>query len=197
MKRRALIKYISLATGGTIAAPLLASLLSGCQAEGLTTTDDYAPQFFSNKEFAVIRNLVDIILPNTDSPSGSEVGVHRTIDKMLFKTYKTEDQLNYKNGFYALLRFLSKTADEAELDIEAVIRLKDQQKEALLSELNTSTDKELKTIKEALQHLKQQSIAYYLSTKEIATNYLNYLPVPGQYEPCIALKDTDGKAWAL
>ena len=26
---------------------------------------------------------------------------------------------------------------------------------------------------------------------------LNYLPVPGSYEPCIELSEVNGKAWAL
>jgi len=34
-------------------------------------------------------------------------------------------------------------------------------------------------------------------TEEIATNYLNYLPVPGAYEGCITLESVGGKAWAI
>jgi len=51
--------------------------------------------------------------------------------------------------------------------------------------------------KAALLDIKQQAVAYYLSTKEIATNYLNYLPIPGEYEPCISLESVNGKVWAI
>ena len=61
----------------------------------------------------------------------------------------------------------------------------------------TSTEEKDQMAKSAFLEFKQQTIAYYLSTEEIATNYLNYLPVPGTYESCISLESVGGKAWAL
>ena len=54
-----------------------------------------------------------------------------------------------------------------------------------------------KPAKFAFIGFKQQAVTYYLSTKEIATRYLNFLPIPGVYEPCISLESVDGKAWAI
>ena len=60
-----------------------------------------------------------------------------------------------------------------------------------------STEEKEQMVKSAFLELKQQTIAYYLSTEEIATKYLNYLPIPGKYEACISLESVGGKAWAL
>ena len=49
----------------------------------------------------------------------------------------------------------------------------------------------------AYLNFKQQTVAYYLSTEEVATKFLTYLPVPGKYEACITVEEAGGKAWAL
>jgi len=68
---------------------------------------------------------------------------------------------------------------------------------AQLKGIVVSTEEKDQMEKSAFLEIKQQTIAYYLSTEEIATKYLNYLPIPGKYEPCISLESVGGKAWAL
>jgi len=45
--------------------------------------------------------------------------------------------------------------------------------------------------------LKQQVIAYYLTTEEVGREHLNYLPIPGDYEPCISINDVNNRAWTI
>ena len=75
--------------------------------------------------------------------------------------------------------------------------LNKDQKVALLSALDSSKEDLLREQRTAYHDFKSKTVAYYLSTEEIATNHLNYLPVPGKYEACIRLEETGGKAWAL
>lgn len=185
MNRRAVLKYTSLMTGAAIGAPLMGALLSGCQPE---VTDHYKPEFFQPEEFNQIKHLLDLILPKTDSPSATEVGVHQIIDQMVSTVYNAEEQLEFKNKFTAFSQYL------VEADF---FNLKEKEQLEFLKNINEIEDEKMEEIKSTYLDLRQQTIAYYLSTEEIGTKFLNYLPVPGEYQACISVEEVGGKAWAI
>ena len=184
MNRREVIRLVSLATGAAISAPLMGSLLTGCKTEKETDLD-YVLQFFNKNEFDHVRVIVDIILPKTDSPSATDVGVHKIIDTMVGLVYRPDEKENYSKGISSLMQY-----------IDGFLELNSSKQVELLKQVS-SPENINNSAKAAFLELKQQTIAYYLSTEEIATTYLNYLPVPGKYEPCITLEETGGKAWAI
>jgi len=192
MKRREILRYTAFATGAIVGAPLLGTILSGCKTDGVDNSVDNSLQFFNKQDFAMVKDLIDIILPKTESPSASEVGVHKMIDSMVGTVYNNEDRAAYKIGFSSLISYLEKQAGGKDfIDMEADKKLD------LLQKLDHADGNDSENVSKAYLDLKQQTIAYYLSTEEIAKNYLNYLPVPGDYESCIPLADVGGKAWAL
>jgi hypothetical protein len=178
MTRREILKYTSLLTGTAIAAPLMTSVLSGCH-EGHTAVADYEPQFFSSEDFSFLTELIDVILPKSDSPAASEVGVHQLIDKMVAEVYDEPAQKAYQEQFSALKNGLA-----------------DHQGDDLLTALNNLLTDTGSASRGALLTIKQQTVAYYLSTEEVSMNFLNYLPVPGEYEGCITTESVGNKAWA-
>jgi len=191
MDRRKILKYVAYATGATVAAPLASSLLVSCQTDAASTAANAATSslsFFNQKEFGVIKELVDIILPKTDSPSATDVGVHNMIDLMVGTAYRPEAKEEYQGKFAAFFKYLQQKGMG---DLDGVGKM------ALLNDLDKSTDETLKEARSGYLNLKQQTIAYYLTSEEIGTKFLNYLPVPGEYEPCISLEEAGGKAWAL
>ncbi len=189
MTRREILRYTALATGAAVSVPLATALLSGCQSE---LQDNYVPQFFEEETFSVIKHMMNTILPKTDSPSAIGVGAHQVMDEMVLNVYTEEEQLEFQTQFKALQTYLSEAADAKAFDT-----LRPKQQLALLQTLEQSEAEELADVRATLLDVKQQTIAYYLSSEEIATNYLNYLPVPGEYQPCISLEEAGGKAWAI
>ncbi|PCJ98342.1 MAG: hypothetical protein COA50_02235 [Flavobacteriaceae bacterium] len=182
MKRREVIKMVSLATGAAISAPLMSSLLSGCESAISKDDADHILQFFNENEFYQIREIVAVILPETDTPSASSIGVHRVIDTMVGTTYRPVEKETFKKTITSFLEYVSSTSGD---------------KLTVLKELSQSNDESLADAKAGFLDLKQQTVAYYLLNEEIAKTQLNYLPVPGSYEPCIKLSDTNRKAWAI
>ncbi|AOW21538.1 gluconate 2-dehydrogenase subunit 3 family protein [Urechidicola croceus] len=180
MERRELIKLVTLATGAVLTVPLSSTLLTACKKVEKTEDIAYALQFFNKEDFSIVKNLIDVILPKTDSPSASDVGVHQIIDTIIGKVYTSDQQKSFSDKFSALKTYL----------------LEDNQLESLQN-LSKSTNENDKDAKSAFLNLKQQTIAYYLSTEEISKNYLNFLPIPGEYKPCIKLDEVNGKAWAI
>jgi hypothetical protein len=182
MNRREILKYVAFATGAAISTPLITSILSGCNAPVTKNEEEYVLHFFSPAEFSELKALIDLILPRTDSPSAMEVGVHQIIDTMVGTVYKEEEKAVYRKKFDALMAHLNQGSGE---------------KLSLLQNLEQSKNGDLENVREAYFDLKQQTIAYYLSTEEIGKNYLHYLPIPGTYEACISLEEVGGKAWAI
>jgi len=191
MKRRDVLKYTAMATGGILSVPLISSILTGCRSE-VAEIDPYQPIFFKEHEFNIIKQFVDIILPKTDSPSASEVGVQNIIDTMVGSTYELEDQTKWRENFQALLTKLNN--DPEDLEFKNVLKNMTLEN---IEKLRSEEYENETSVKAAIADLRQQTIAYYLSTEEISTKFLNYLPVPGQYEACITVEEMGGKAWAL
>lgn len=189
MKRREILKYTAYITGAAVSLPLATTLLSGCKTDGAAKIKDYVPSFFSQEEFSQLPSIIDIILPKTDSPSASEVGVHKMIDSMS-KTFEQEKLDQYRTSYNALTSFLKAKAGEKQFSHLP----KGEQLEILK---NLQSSEEDKVASSAFLELRQQTVAYYLNTEEVATNFLNYDPVPGDYIGCIPLSQVNGKKWAL
>ena len=187
MERRAILKYTALVTGAAISAPLASSLLVACQADRGNANDPKQKEFyfFGSDDFELVSKIVDIILPETDSPSATQVGVHKMMDQMLGLVYTKDDQEDYQQQLDGLKSYLKEMKFSASSSKDGL---------EILRNLENSTNNEAN--KEAFLNLKQQTIAYYLSMEEIGTKFLNYLPVPGEYEACISAESVGNKIWA-
>ncbi len=192
MDRREVLKYTALLTGATVSAPLWSVILSGCYNAPVENAATGQLRFFSREEFSLLTSLADLILPKTDSPSASDAGVPYTIDGMVGTVYKEADKAGFKKGFGALADYLN-----AATEGQGISGLEMSEQLNLLRQLEGSKEEQWEEARNAFLGLKQQTIAYYLSTKEIAANYLTYLPVPGVYKACISVEEAGGKAWAI
>ncbi|HMQ61731.1 MAG TPA: gluconate 2-dehydrogenase subunit 3 family protein [Flavilitoribacter sp.] len=188
MNRREILRYTALATGAAVAGPLVSSLLTGCRTDTAAGAETGTLEFFKPEEFDLVRELADLILPKTDSPSASEAGVHHMIDHMVGSVYVEADQAAYRSGFTALAGYLDQSGFR---DLPA------DKKTELLKTLDLFNNEALSGVRQAFLDFKQQVIAYYLTSEAVGTHFLTYLPVPGSYEPCITVEQAGGKAWAL
>lgn len=197
MNRREVLRYTAWITGSAISASLASAILSGCSEQ---TTDpsklkgtDTPPStsllhFFTPEQFALVGLLADTILPRTDSPSATDVKVHITLDSMLGQVFDSAYQTTFKTQWLAL---------ESYLNQQQFLQLSPTTQVETLQSLELSKSEEAASAKKALVEFKQQVIAYYLTTEEIGEKFLNYLPIPGFYKPCISVDEVNNKAWAL
>ncbi|TVQ04407.1 MAG: gluconate 2-dehydrogenase subunit 3 family protein [Balneolaceae bacterium] len=185
MNRRTMLKYTALLTGGAVSASFASVFLSGCSSPAEEVSELH---FFDPGQFELVSLLADTILPRTDSPSATDVNVHHTIDTMIGLVFEMEFKTNFRIQWGELENHL------ADLNFR---QLGQADRVELLRNLELSRISETENARGAYRELKQQVIAYYLTTEEIGKNYLNYLPVPGDYEPCISVDDVGNRAWAI
>lgn len=78
-----------MALGYSVATPTLVSLVQSCKDE---IAVDWQPSFFSPEEGHVLKLLVDVFLPKTDTPSASDLNVHIFIDALADKVMYGEEE---------------------------------------------------------------------------------------------------------
>lgn len=189
MDRRQILKYTAMLTGTALCAPLTTAMLSGC-VEQVTSPNTAASvggqQFFNAQDFQLLSQIMDAILPKTDSPSATEVGVHQVMDQMFAVVFDSAYQQKFSQQFAKLSQALQ---------AQGFANLPAKQQAQVLKAIETgdrSTD-----VFGAYMDIKQQTVAYYLTSEQIGENFLNYLPIPGEYKPCVSLQELGGKAWSI
>lgn len=189
MNRRDVLRLATLATGYSLLSPLSATLLAGCtdKSRSIELIDSDVgdrPAFFTKDDLMDIEQIMDTILPRTDSPSASDVGVPAIMDQFFASIFDPEYTATFMRKFSTFKTALKKANFSQQTPA---------QREALLLLLADSDDI---AITSTLADIKQQTIAYYLSTETIAENYLNYLPIPGEYIAKTSVEAVGGKRWA-
>lgn len=215
MDRRKALKNMGLSLGYVVATPTLISIVQSCNTEKVLA---WTPDFFTKEEGAVITHLVDLILPKTDTPSGSEVNVDVFIDRFANQVMQKEQQDLLK---MSMGKFIEKAladsdkenaADLVREELEAVLdsalrlskeeqKSKDEALEKYRGALEEGTDMRIEdtvAINAFAKNLREMTIWGYKTTEYIGKEVLEYLPVPGEYISCGNTEElTGGKAWSL
>ncbi|MFI2741452.1 gluconate 2-dehydrogenase subunit 3 family protein [Zhouia sp. PK063] len=215
MDRRHALKNLGMSIGFVMATPSVLSLLQSCKND-----PDYAwvPSYLSPEEGVVLMNVVDVILPKTDTPSASEVNVPQFIDKYIDEVVPLDDQKGYKDSFAVLVKRVKTMANEDNINkvkpevyeelVAKTLKISPKEKDEMYNRINKmqAVDKEDKagnidedaSIFQLITGIRSLTIMGYKTSEEIGKNVLAYDPVPGKYVPCGTVEElTQGKAWSL
>lgn len=217
MKRRSALKNMGMAFGYAAATPTLLSVLQSCKDKAPYA--EWTPTFFDKDKGYALAQMVDVILPKTDTPSATEVNVHLFIDQFAKEVLPPEQQ-----GFTKMLmdKFLGKVVSESGKENLQDVDAEDF--EPLLDKyLAKRTDAEMEAQEEAIgnyieaamkgeetqldddvacyafaDNIRNISIWAYKSSEFVGEEVLAYLPIPGEYVACGDVNElTGGKAWSL
>ena len=199
MKRREALKNLGLATGLFVATPTIVTLLQSCTKD----VDTWVPDFFSQEQGIVLKNLVDIILPKTENlPSATELNVPQFIDKFMIQVVIDEDQTKIKEAFNQVIMLLKPNEEDSinNVTIEAYKTLLDKHM-LIKDEIDEERETDLESLKltksEFLNTIKMLTIFSYLTTEQIGENVLKYDPIPAEYY-CGDLDEiSGGMSWSL
>lgn len=148
---------------------------------------DAPPNFLSDEQFSMVERIIDLIIPETDTPGALRAGVHRFIDLMLVEWASPARQAQFVAGLedidgrareFGVDGFVAASADQQTHLLRAM------DKERIANDGTNSFFGELR---------KLVLFAYY--TSEVgATVELQHQPVPVDYLPCVPV-DEIGRAW--
>jgi hypothetical protein len=141
-----------------------------------------APTFLATAELSRVAVLVDIMLPETDSPAATAAGTHEFVDMALSACASPKQQATVRSGLAALL------ADGFD-SMSGQDRLAWLQRRAA-SDVVLSYDESFFKI------LKDYALTGYFHSEIGATKALAYERVPGGFQGDIPLA-ADQKAWVI
>ncbi|GAB4035028.1 gluconate 2-dehydrogenase subunit 3 family protein [Spirosoma jeollabukense] len=173
--RREALQRLALLVGSTLSLPVQAAL------RGETSND--VPLVFSAGQQKLIAELVDVIIPTTDTPGAKAAGVDQFIGHVIGHCTASAQQETFQKGLQQTDVFSQATFGKSfpELDNSQQIEI-----------VNQLTQRE----KPFFMSLRELTIVGYFTSELGATKALEYLPVPGRFQGDIPLK-ADQKAWAI
>ena len=166
MNRRDLLKKGVYGLAGVTLSSALISSLQSC-----TSIEKYIPLYFSKTEFSLLSNIVDFLIPKTETPGGLEMKVPQFIDIIISETYNEESKNNFSNKLKVLIEdFKSNNIDLSDYK---------SMKSKFVNDFNNKTHQEI------YNQIRDLTVWGFKTSKEIALNVLNYNPIPGYQLGCV------------
>ena len=170
MNRRDLLKKGVYGLAGVTLSSTLISTLQNC-----SSIEKYIPLYFSNDEFSLLSNIVDFLVPKTETPGAVDMKVPQFIDIIISETYNSESKNNFSNKFKLLIEdFKSNNIDLS--DYNSI-------KSKFVNDFNNKTHQEM------YNQIRDLTVWGFKTSKEIALNVLNYNPIPGYQLGCVNIKE--------
>lgn len=187
MERRDILKLAAAMTGSAMLSPLTSSMLYASVGQKAGHKASSTPAFFKAGVFNALSQIMDVILPRTDSPSATDVNVPGIMDNMFNKVFKPGYRSTFLKRFAVLQAYLS---EKQFFESDANEQL------SIIKAIEARSNSERDAVYRAYIDLKQQTVSYYLATEEVAEKHLNYLPIPVNYVAQISVEEVGGKKWA-
>jgi len=214
MNRRQALKNFGLGAGILLVGPSTLSLLQSCKNE---PKSDWEPTFLSISNGYALKQILNIIIPKTDSPGANDLNLAQFIDSYVDQVASEERQLNFERSSDAFAvafknefkKDLDKgTEEDFEKIISKYLRATPEEQE-IFAKTEIETEDPLDEIPDMkmepdagslsyLNHVREMGIWAWKTSEEIGENVLWYDPIPGQYIPCAPVKDLgNGMAMSL
>ena len=213
MDRRKALRTIGFGTTAITVTPAVVGMLQSCQSQ--TTT--YTATLFTKDQFAVLSQVMELIIPKTDIPGAVELKLHEFLDGFMSVVFNKLGQHKVVDGldqFIAdALEASGKSsawrlnAADCDAQLAKYLKADQQQQKAWKQEIKdyqkaVKEDSTLNAPATAKAHafamqLRSLTINAFKTNEYIGENVLVYAPIPGEQKGCVDLMEaTGGKAWS-
>lgn len=146
--------------------------------------------FFNDEDYELISSISETILPKTNTPGATEVGVPDFIDKFIFHCFDDNGKKELKSG-------LQNFSDKCKADYgKNFLSLSNEEKHSYLMKhqqeaprtgmslwgINLEPDAPKPTF---YKQIKGLTLFGYFTSETIGKDHLDYQPVPGEFLACI------------
>lgn len=214
MNRRQALKNLGLGAGIMVVGPTTLGLLQSCKNDPKV---DWEPVFLSTSNGYALKQVLNIILPATDTPGANDLNIANFIDSYMNEVASEERQNNFNrsaNAFAAAFKDIfdkdPEKGDEEEYRqiVDKYLRATPEEREDYLRR-NTETQDPMDKDPEENMDFEAGAYSYltdvrgmgiwaWKTSEEIGENVLWYDPIPGEYIPCGPVTELgNGKAMSL
>tara|TARA_R110002020_G_scaffold473471_1_gene702785 strand:- start:2626 stop:3267 length:642 start_codon:yes stop_codon:yes gene_type:complete len=212
MNRRQALRNIGLGAGYVVAAPTLLSLLQSCKND---PSMEWEPVFMTAANGYALKQVLDVIIPTTDTPGASDVNIAQFIDSYMNEVAEDREQQEFQAGANAFAinfknEFDKEIADgkpeEFDQMVAKYLGAEPDRREDLMDRLTAKQDPENPDIEidtdagsfGYLNTVRDLAIWAWKNSEQVGENVLWYDPIPGAQKGCIPLAEAgNGKAMSL
>ena len=172
MQRRLALKQMALALGGIITVPEWAYEWNSQQLTSPRET------LLPPELETLLREVVETIIPATDTPGAKEIGVDKFILIMLKDCYETPAQEQFTAG-------LQKVEEKAKQQFGgSFLACSPQQRNQVLTDMEKEDGESIADIQTDFSLIKNLTIQGYLNSEYVMKNLLKYELIPARYNGC-------------
>ncbi|WP_210486100.1 gluconate 2-dehydrogenase subunit 3 family protein [Rufibacter aurantiacus] len=173
MNRRTVVKGLLLFTGGLVLAP-------SCVMETSKASIRLRNLDISGEDEKLMGELVETILPTTDTPGGKTLGLHRFTLKMVDDLRGDKDQKAFMAGLDGFKKLAKKQVGSS------FVEASPQKRQDLVSAVNAGKAPE--DVVAFYRMVKDHTITGYLNSELVMTKLRVYELVPGRYNAYFPVK---------
>ena len=190
MNRREALQQVAFLMGGTLSAYSILGIEKGyCASQSAPKR----PSVFSGPQLQLVSRVADTLIPRTDTPGATDVGVPAFIDLMLGEVYAKKDRDRYLAG---LAEFEAAAQSEGQSGFAAVV--KKFHATAVAEERRRPHGEDEHLQRPFILMTKELTLLGFFTSQVGATQVLQYAAVPGSWHACIPLAQAgNGKSWAF
>jgi hypothetical protein len=172
MQRRSAVKNIALTIGSSIVLPSWANA--------------WNKDFFQNSHSKIsafqenfLAEIVETIIPKTNTPGAKELNIQQFIPKMVMDCYDKKAQETFSKGFDLVDASAKSSFSKTFLECDSKQRL------VVLNKMSKSENKDETDF---IQLVKGLTIQGYLKSEYVMTNLRVYEYAPARYHGCVPVK---------
>ena len=184
MNRRDALKSVMVMMGGTMIGAT--TIMTGCTPENQIEGLDFDPD-----DIAFLDEIGDTIIPETNTPGAKAVGIGSFMVMMVKDTYDGDSQKTFVDGVNKLGKDFKAANGKSFVGAPAEERL--AYLNGMYDEYKASGDARSPQV---INMLRDLTVLGYFTSEIGATQALNYVEVPGRFDPCIPYNEGD-KAYAI
>lgn len=172
MDRREVMRGLALMFGAELLLPIRAAI-----AQGIDPVNFTGASLFGDALREDTTALVEVIIPETDTPGAKEAGVADFIEFMLQEWYPVEDREQFLGGMSNLREYCMQRYQQSfsVLEQDDQVRVVTALQDGRASHFEDGGQ-------EFFTHVKQLTIFGYYTSEIGMTVERQYLPVPGSYD---------------
>lgn len=178
--RREALKRAALFLGIALSPSILSGVLHAA------TTPGAKGAFLTPQHLDLVTAIAERILPRTDTPGATDVGVPAFVDLMLGK-YSTEHE---RQIFTAGLDQVNAASLAAHA--QSFVKISAAQQDAILMEIAVASQKKEKTF---FHQMKELTVVGYFTSETVGRTVLHYDPVPGRFQGCVPISEVGNVLW--
>lgn len=140
------------------------------------------PRALSSADAVLVAVIADAILPRSDTPSASDVGVPAWIDVVVAEYFSDTRRRSFLADLAAIDKFASATSGAR------LSALKDSPLTAVIASLDAASGgKDPTPAQRGYAQLKELTIVGYFTSKPVQMDILKVVVVPGHYDPDVRM----------